>query len=159
VSLEVVGERDGFKVRTGAVLVREGRLLLHTNLRSEYWVTPGGGVAFGETARQSLVREMREELGAAAEVGKLLFLVEHFFETPRRRWHQLLFLHEVRLPDDCDAARRDAWEFDDGEGPVTFRWTPLDELSSIRLLPGFLGEALRGPPAPPRRVLHVDRVP
>lgn len=158
-NLETLGERTGFKVRTGAVLVRDGRLLVHSNVPKEHWVTPGGGVAFGETARESLVREMREELGADAEVGRLLWLIEHFFETPRRKWHQILLLHEAALPDDCDAARRDAWEFDDGEGPVTFRWTPLDELRSIRLLPGFLADELRALPTSPRRVVHVDRLP
>src|SRR5688572_21764415 len=113
---EVLGDGVGFKVRAGAVAVREGRLLVHSMRNAPFWVTPGGGVSFGETTHDALAREMLEELGVEVAVGRRLWVVEHFFETPRRRWHQILWLHEVSLPAGCDAARRETWMFDDGDG-------------------------------------------
>ncbi len=154
--LEVLGDASGFKLRAAAVIVERGRVLLHFASRTGIWMTPGGTGEFGETARETLVRELREELGVEAGVGPLLFVVEHFFTMSGRDWHQLLWLHAATLPPDCDAMRRDAWDAKQPEGVVTFRWVPIEELASIPLVPGFLAQALREPRATTRFIVHAD---
>jgi 8-oxo-dGTP pyrophosphatase MutT (NUDIX family) len=157
-NLEVLGDGTGFKVRAAAVIVRGDRVLMHRKRDEDRWYLPGGTGEHGETTAETLVRELREELRIDAEVGRLLWVVEHLFETPNRRWHQLTWIFETSLPGDCDAVRRETWEHDEPEGPVVFRWLPFAELTATRHLPGFLATAIRDLPREPRHVVHEDRL-
>ena len=70
------------------VLDRDNRVLLfkafRDNARSRYfWITPGGGVAAGESATDALRRELAEECGlVAAGIGPLIWVREHVFRMP-----------------------------------------------------------------------------
>jgi len=70
------------------VLDRQNRVLLFKafpdDARSRYfWITPGGGVASGESATVALQRELAEECGLlAAEIGPLLWVRDHVFPMP-----------------------------------------------------------------------------
>jgi 8-oxo-dGTP pyrophosphatase MutT (NUDIX family) len=154
--LEVLRGADAFKIRAAALIVRDGRVLLNS-LRGpdEPWMLPGGTGEFGETAEATLRRELREELGVDVRVGRLVWVVEHFFPLNGRCWHQLLWLHEATLPDDCGLPVCDAWTSETTHD--VFRWTPFGELRALRLLPGFLADAVGDLPAAPRHVVHVDR--
>ena len=70
------------------VLDRDNRVLLFKafpdNTRSRhFWITPGGGIAPGESAITALRRELAEECGlVAAEIGPLIRVREHVFPMP-----------------------------------------------------------------------------
>jgi 8-oxo-dGTP diphosphatase len=85
---------DGFTrkkvtVRVSGFLVRDGALLLvaHKKNGEIYWLLPGGGVEFGESMEQALVREFREELGIDIDVGGPLFMCDSI--DPRGKRHIL----------------------------------------------------------------------
>ena len=92
------------------VLDRDQRVLLFRafpdNTRSRFfWITPGGGVAAGESASTALRRELTEECGlVAAEIGPLIWVRDHVFPIPhsgqltrqRERFYLVrVDLHEV----------------------------------------------------------------
>lgn len=156
--LEVVRDASAFKVRAAALIVRDGRVLLNRLRGDETWMLPGGTGEFGETAEETLRRELREELGVECEIGRLLWVVEHFFDLGPRRWHQLLWIHEVALPDDCAVVRAESMDSPHAEGSDHFRWTPFAELRALRLVPGFLADAAADSPREPRHLVHVDAV-
>ena len=58
-----------------------------------FWSPPGGGMEFGETAPDALVREFAEETGLVVEVGELLF-VNEFMQLPL---HALELFFEVQV--------------------------------------------------------------
>jgi 8-oxo-dGTP diphosphatase len=78
------------------VLQREGKLLIGQRLSSDRhplkWEFPGGKVETGESPREALVRELREELGVEAEIGHELARYEH---TSRHRGPLLLLFLAV----------------------------------------------------------------
>ena len=67
---------DGPRVRVAAIVVRDGEILLVRHLKKgkTYWLLPGGGVKFGETLADALVRELKEETNLEVEVGRPVFL-------------------------------------------------------------------------------------
>ena len=60
------------QIRVAGILIQDAKILLaeHHKAGETYWVIPGGRVKFGETLKETLVREMKEETGLDVEVGK-----------------------------------------------------------------------------------------
>jgi 8-oxo-dGTP diphosphatase len=96
----------------GVVHDPAGRILL-TRISSGYpgaghWHLPGGGTDFGETARDGLLREIREETGQEAVVGDLLGVVDMHNPRaygPEQRaldWHTVRAIFEAQVPRPTD---------------------------------------------------------
>lgn len=60
-----------FPVSVKGVAVRDGRVLLLRNERSE-WELPGGRIERGESPEECLVREVAEETGWRVRAGPIL---------------------------------------------------------------------------------------
>lgn len=66
-------------VRVTGVVIEDDRILLlnQDTDTGRGWSLPGGKVEEGETIRDALVREMREETGLDVEPGRLLYVCDH----------------------------------------------------------------------------------
>jgi len=66
-----------------ALIVRDSKLLVCQRRRDDShaleWEFPGGKVEPGESPAQALARELREELGIDATIGKELFRASHCY--------------------------------------------------------------------------------
>lgn len=79
------------RVRACLAVVEGGRILLvphfDTDAGPVQWVIPGGRVEFGESVRETALREFAEETGLQAEITGLLEVSEVI--RPERPWHSL----------------------------------------------------------------------
>ncbi|MHC4472856.1 MAG: NUDIX hydrolase [Planctomycetota bacterium] len=155
IRLEEQGVR--FQLRVAGVAVHDGRVLLHQAEHEDFWSVPGGRAELLETSRSTLLREMREEIGAEVRVGRLLWIVECFFTHQGETYHELCLYYLMELPPGSEALERESFESEDCGVGLEFRWFPLDELSGLHMLPGFLREALRELPAHPVHVVSDER--
>jgi 8-oxo-dGTP diphosphatase len=117
---------EAIEVIARGVLVHDERVLLCRSLAQGHAYLPGGHVEFGESIAEALVREIKEELGAAVEVGGFLGLLEYTFHDGKERHAELNILLRVR-GEISDLRSR--------EPEIEFFWQPLAELRSIRFLP------------------------
>jgi ADP-ribose pyrophosphatase YjhB (NUDIX family) len=116
-------------VGVGAVIVKESRVLLIQRgtppLLGE-WSLPGGVLECGETLREAVAREAREETGLAVEPGEMLGVYERVIrdDEGRVRYHYVLidFL--------CRAAGGDLKA---GSDAADVRWFTRDELPALNL--------------------------
>ena len=69
-----------FMYRVGGIAVHDGRLLVEQDVRHGFSFVPGGRVEYGENAVEALARELREELGEEATIGRLLLVADNLFE-------------------------------------------------------------------------------
>lgn len=141
--------KDRFNVRTVAVFVRDGRVLLHRDDEWTIWALPGGRLELGESSDVALRREVEEELGTAVASARLLWVCEDFFEHLGKCWHEIGFYYlvEPRTPEALPPLDRETLRQDEQGFELTFRWFPFDELAAIELNPVFLRTRLRCLPA------------
>jgi inorganic pyrophosphatase len=137
-----------FNYRVVGVILHEGRVLLQSAEDIDFWVLPGGRGELGESAQEAVVREMFEELGEVAEVRRLLWVLENFFDYQEKSWHEISFFFLLSLPPGSPVYSRVEFEGYEPviEAKLVFRWFSLDALNSITLYPVFLRKALHDLP-------------
>jgi 8-oxo-dGTP diphosphatase len=77
-----------FRVGVFAVIERDGAYLLAHRADIPWWNLPGGGLEYGETLQDGIIREVREEIGAEVEVRRLVGV----YAKPQKREIVLAFL-------------------------------------------------------------------
>jgi ADP-ribose pyrophosphatase YjhB (NUDIX family) len=75
------------------VLIENDRVLLiaHRKDGKIYWLLPGGGVDYGESLREALGREFREELGISVDVEDVAFLCDSIAPEEERHIIHIVF--------------------------------------------------------------------
>lgn len=138
--LEALADHRPFQLqRVAAYLlaVREGSVLLtrisQRGFHSGSWTLPGGGVDHGESPRDALVREVREECGVACRVDGLVAVDDvHFSGTaPSGRHEDFHAIHLVfsgSVPGDAEPR---VVEVDGTTDAVA--WVPLADVASGRV--------------------------
>ncbi|MGE6555956.1 NUDIX hydrolase [Exiguobacterium artemiae] len=122
-----------FNHRAAAVIVKEGHLLIHRNVRDDFWALPGGRIQLMENGETAIVREIEEELGLKAEVTRFLSVHENFFTYDEVSFHEVGFYYEVNILDDIQVGSK---EFFGTEGEeLIYQYVPIKQLSSITLYP------------------------
>jgi ADP-ribose pyrophosphatase YjhB (NUDIX family) len=113
-----------------------------------------------ETAIDGLTREMREELGVAARVERLLWVVESFWAEDRRAFHEISFQFLMTLPPEPRLHPAEGsfqgYEIYNGR-PIIFEWFPIEAVADLPLYPAFLRHALRTLPDAPTHIVNDER--
>ena len=66
-------------------------LIQHYKNNKKYWLIPGGGNDWGETAKEALIREYKEETNMDIEVDEFLFFSETIYPNKERHILNLFF--------------------------------------------------------------------
>jgi ADP-ribose pyrophosphatase YjhB (NUDIX family) len=76
---------EQIEIRVAGILVHHGKILLaeHEKAGQSYWVIPGGRVKCGETLKEALLREIKEETGLEVKPGRRIF-VNDFIQEKRQ---------------------------------------------------------------------------
>ena len=113
----------------GAVVIEDGRLLLIRRGRGAYqdhWAVPGGRQRRGETMRDAVVREVREETGLTVDVGDAVWAGDIMDDTQPPTYHFTVVDF---------AATPTGGHLEAGDDAAEVRWVAIDELRSMRLTP------------------------
>ena len=130
-------ENANVEVIARGVCVMDGQVLLCHGKDSALTYLPGGHIEFRETARQALVREIREELGLDAAAGRFLGCCEHAFVQKGLPHAEINLVFELSVPGlkpDAPVTAAENW--------IGFRWQPLDRLDEVNLEPAPLRELI-----------------
>lgn len=154
ISLPVAGLR--FDLRAAAVVLHQGRVLLHRADDEPFWSMPGGRVEAGEPAPDAAVREMQEELGEAVTLQRHLWTIENFFEWRGKRVHEIgLYFQCAPRPGSMLLAQPGPYRGQEAGATLHFAWFDRPALAGITVHPPLLGELLAA--AQPQPGHHVQR--
>jgi len=146
IAFDLPGAR--FQMRAVAIVRRNGHILMHRATHEQFWSLPGGRIEFGETASESLEREILEELGCASKLGPLRFLVENLFVYETRAVHEVGWYFEAELIGDFPFVTGDiCYRTIDGASELEFRWVPdaAEAYREFPLMPPMLASQLLDP--------------
>ncbi|MCU0825782.1 MAG: NUDIX hydrolase [Leptospira sp.] len=97
--MESLFRNKSLRVRVAALIKdKKGKILLvqQTKKNSSYWLLPGGGIEFGETAEEALHRELKEELSLQVIQSEFLLLNESIDPMKKKHLVQLVFQTKVQ---------------------------------------------------------------
>lgn len=125
------------------LFLHRGRILVFRGYdivkQAHYYRPLGGGIEFGETSRDAVVREIREELGAEIENVRRLGTLESIFTLEGEAGHEIVFVFDATF---VDRSYYEEAVLTGREHEATFRaeWKSLDELTQgeARLVPDGL---------------------
>ena len=103
-------------IRAGAIIVKNGKMLMVKSDAAEYYYSVGGRLKMGETAAEAVVREVYEETGVKMDIDRLAFIHENYFvgESEKKRGlpiYEISFYYFMKVPDGfaplCDSVTED----------------------------------------------------
>ncbi len=88
------------RVGCGALIVNEKNEVLlikrsATRNQNDYWSQPGGAVEFGETIKQAIIREIREEVNVKIRLISYLSYTEQIFKKETQHWLAISYLARI----------------------------------------------------------------
>lgn len=126
-----------FSYRISALIVQGGRALLQCPVGTQDYAFIGGHVSFGETAKDTLIREIREEIHCDAIIGDLMAVGEVYIDWGRcpdgspRHCHQIGLYFQATV-DETQLPAADRFCGYDEAGNERYNleyiWFPLEEL-------------------------------
>lgn len=149
---------DGYvNVRVGAIIQKNGKLLMVGSQDFDYYYSVGGRIQFGESAGQAVRREVLEETGRELEIDRLGFIHENFFlcDSPSKEgklMYEIAFYFFMKTPEDFEPVSGSLTE----EGRTEYlAWVPLD--TPKRLYPDFFRTELANPAPGIRHIVTDER--
>ena len=158
-----------FVYRVAGVAIHDNKLLVHRSILDDFWSLPGGRCEFLEISKDTLIREMQEEIRAEVKIIRPLYFVENFFNYMEKDYHELSIFYLMEFPPDSKLIfendtfhgieRALGTENDDFYGKeldLIFKWVDIDELESLRLYPLFLRKSLKNIKPFPEHIINRD---
>lgn len=150
-----------FNYRIVGVVINGDKVLVHKAETDNFWTFPGGRAEFGETAEETIKREIKEELGLDIKVSRLLWFVENFFNYQEKNYHEIALYFLIEFP----PSNNYLFEKEDFLGlekdtKLIFKWVKKDRetLSNLPLFPIFLQRNIETLPSVIEHIIEDDRV-
>nr|WP_299201101.1 NUDIX hydrolase [uncultured Brumimicrobium sp.] len=126
-----------FNIRVYGILINEDNEVLLSDERrlgQKFTKFPGGGLELGEGIKDCLIREFKEELEIAIEVGTLFYLTDFYQKSAFGKNDQIISVYYFVLTDQIHDIKTSKIAFDFSEEEFeSHRWKKIEELKKEEL--------------------------
>ena len=135
-------EDGSFKLRVCGVIQVGDKILIDNCDNAPFWGYPGGHVELGESTREAVVREVKEEIGVDAEIIKNLASIQLFFtREDGKPFHEIGFYYLMKA--NIEPKNLTIEENDKGKlRKHQFRWVTKEELKNLDVRPTELKKVI-----------------
>lgn len=124
------------------ILVAEG----YDSVKGDYFYRPiGGGIEFGESSSEALIREMQEEIEAEIQDIEYLGTIENIFTFDGETGHEIVQVYDAKFVDAAFYEKRSFIGREDNGGSYKAMWIPISDFQDgqFRLVPGELIDLIK----------------
>lgn len=130
-----------FTCRVSLIIEKGNNLLFQVMPKDTNYTLVGGKMRLMETSRETVIRELKEEIGydASNDTIKLVEIAENFFdyideEKKVQKIHNILFIYKITLNEDANIRMDKCFPMKDKEN-TTLCWITKDEARKASILP------------------------
>src|SRR3989344_8195955 len=120
--------RRAFEIIARAAVVQRGKILLCRRRGARWYFLPGGHIEFGSKAKDTLIREFKEELGVSFTLRNNAFIgaLENTYRDEREPHHELNLIFAGKISGQRAESR---------ERHIEFLWMRTGQLRTATILP------------------------
>ena len=85
-----------FEVCTRGIIQKQDKILVCKNKTKNYYFFPGGHVNFGESAKETLIRELKEELNNSIKSISFIGAMENVFKEDGQKHHEINLVFNIK---------------------------------------------------------------
>ena len=129
---------DRPRVRVAGIVIQENSILLIQHIKNEkkYWLVPGGGVDWGESLEDALIREYKEETNLDIEVKDFLFFSETI--SPDKNKHVINLYFLVKIKNDSETMK-----IGNETNLSDLKYVSKEEIQNIKLYPNIKEQLMK----------------
>ena len=128
--------------RAVAIITNNNKILLQKRKQDEFWALPGGKIAVLEKGKETVKRELFEEMGVDVEVSELLDVEENFFSFKGKEFHEFIFMYLTSLNNNMRLEKIKEFNGVEEKKNLVFKWFDKDDITENNIRPAFLNEKL-----------------
>ena len=122
-------------IRAAAIILHNGKVLLHNDKKLNFYALVGGRIAIGEDSKETLKREILEEMGKEIEIKDYAFTVENFFILNNKKYHEIMFVYTADFKEEADKQLETTIQNIERKNYLQYDWIPLEQLNQYDLKP------------------------
>ena len=130
-------------VRAACIIKHNNKILVHKNINEDHYALLGGRVEIGEDSEQTIIREVKEELGKEINIIGYIATIENFFEMKGYKYHEYMFIYEAEFKEEKDKLLEETLQNIEGKEFLKYEWLELENIEDYLLLPKVVHEILK----------------
>ncbi len=145
-----------FNYRVGAIIIKDGKVLVVRNANSTYYYSVGGRVHYNETCEEAVKREVKEELGIDMEIDRMVFFHEQFFDErdSKEHFHEISVYYVMKVQENiqniiCNSITENGVE-------ESLVWLTIENLEQYVVFPRFFVTELRDLPTSMKNIVDIQ---
>ena len=119
------------------------KFLVQKRIGDLVWALPGGKVQIMEKTKDTIKREIKEEIGLDLIDIKMLSVSENFFTLKNEDIHQYIFTYSGKLVDKCYEKKEEFESIEKGKN-VVYRWVDVENIDDYEIRPDNVKDIIKG---------------